>query len=337
MRKGVNPQKDKQFLRSDYCHQVILPVYIPNHEDYFKDGLEILKICIASLLKSSHPKTFFTIVNNGSCQEVKDYLDELSHNGSIHELIHTENIGKVNAIFKGIVGHAFPLTTISDADVLFINGWQQGVYDIFNAIPKAGAVCTTPLSRRSKYLTSNLLFDYFFSKKVRFTPVKDPAAMKEFARSIDDERFIREVHLKHNLTLTENNVRAIVGAGHFVCTYKSDIFHASQFQTSDNYIGGEALTQHIDSPVIKKGYYRLSTEDNFTFHMGNCMENWMAEKLSQIDQQKEISAPHLHVSKYSPLSWLVKGIVFPKILYSHHFWKIFQRYKGLTKAEVDDY
>ena len=59
-----------------------------------------------------HSKTFITIVNNGSCNEIKVYLDDLLDKNAIQELIHTQNIGKLNAILKGISGHQFELVTI---------------------------------------------------------------------------------------------------------------------------------------------------------------------------------------------------------------------------------
>ncbi|WP_255373930.1 hypothetical protein [Flavobacterium sp. LM5] len=36
MRIGFNPHKDKAKETSDYFHQVIIPVYIPNQEAIFK-------------------------------------------------------------------------------------------------------------------------------------------------------------------------------------------------------------------------------------------------------------------------------------------------------------
>ena len=77
MRVGFNPNKDKLKQNSEYLHQVIIPVYIPSHEDYFKDSLKILKLCITSVLNTIHDKTFITIVNNGSCKDVKEYLESL--------------------------------------------------------------------------------------------------------------------------------------------------------------------------------------------------------------------------------------------------------------------
>ena len=119
MRIGYNPHKDKPQDKSEYTHQVIIPVYIPNFDGYFKDSFEIVQQCLNSLFFTSHNKTFFTVVNNGSCKEIADYLNQLFEQQKIHEVIHTENIGKLNSVMKGLVGNNIRLVTISDSDVLF--------------------------------------------------------------------------------------------------------------------------------------------------------------------------------------------------------------------------
>ena len=125
MRIGYNPHKDKRIEASKYVHQVIIPVYIPNQEGYFRDSFKIFKLCLKSLFATIHNNTFITIVNNGSDLIIKDYLNELYQDDKIHEVIHTENIGKLNAILKGLAGNAIEIVTISDSDVLFLPNWQS--------------------------------------------------------------------------------------------------------------------------------------------------------------------------------------------------------------------
>ncbi len=153
MRKGINPQKDKVEEGILEYHQVVVPVYIPNEEGYFKYSFDVLKLCLASLFKTCHNKTYITIVNNGSHDQVTEYLDSLLQSNQIHELIHTHNIGKVNAVYKGIMGHDFPLITVTDADVLFVEGWQENSYLVFEEFPKTGFVTPTPSSKPIKYFT----------------------------------------------------------------------------------------------------------------------------------------------------------------------------------------
>ena len=157
MRIGLNPNKDILHEETQFLHQVILPVYIPHQNDYYKESFEVFRICIESLLKTIHDKTFISVVNNGSCEEVMQYLDTLYKDKKIHELIHTENIGKVNAIFKALAGNNIKLVTISDSDVLFLNNWQNETIAIFNAFPNAGVVGLVPQFRNFEYFCGNLI------------------------------------------------------------------------------------------------------------------------------------------------------------------------------------
>lgn len=283
MRIGHNPNKDKKIPKGDFFHQVVIPVYLPNNEGYFKDGFQILQICLNSLLKTTHQSTFISVVNNGSSKEVQAYLDALFKEGKIHEVIHTSSIGKINAVLKGITGQNFPLVTISDADVLFTNDWQEATYAIFNAFPKAGVVSPVPVYRKQLEFTQPLHFDYFFSKKLQFTAVKNPEAMTLFAKSIGWPR-LDEKWKDVIMTVTENDVTAVVGAPHFVATYKRELFEELPTKISNDYLGNQTEQKFFDSSVLDFSAYRLTTYDNFAYHLGNVKEDWMDEKLGQLKQ-----------------------------------------------------
>ena len=67
MRIGYNPHKDELIPQSNYQHQVVIPVYVPNEEGYFVDSFKIFQLCMESLFATIHNKTFITLVNNCSC------------------------------------------------------------------------------------------------------------------------------------------------------------------------------------------------------------------------------------------------------------------------------
>lgn len=338
MRIGSNPQIEQPLQSSGYFHQVIMPVYIPNNEGYFADSFNVLKISLDSLIKTSHAKTFISIVNNGSSPEIETYLDDLYRNGKIQELIHTNNIGKVNAINKAFVGQSFPLVTITDADVLFLNGWQKSVYAIYEAFPRTGAVCTTPNSRAFKQLTANIFFDNFFSKSLRFENVKDSQAMVDFLESIGNTWVLRPIHKEKWLTVNHNKISAVVGAGHYACTYRRDALPDDGFGTTTKLMGKQVMYD-VDVTIVKKGYWRLSTVDNLTYHMGNTTENWMREKLNNVIQQSD-AIPEPKLSHFTSASFWngFKVNVFGALLFSRQlFWKNFLRFKGLKKEEAKQY
>lgn len=338
MRVGFNPNKDKELQKSDFFHQVIVPVYIPNQEGYFKDSFQILQFCLDSLFKTSHAKTYFTIVNNGSCAVVIEYLNQLHQEGKVHEIIQTTSIGKLNAILKGVTGHQFDLITISDADVLFLNDWQKATYDVFDAFPKAGVVCTTPNPKTLRYYTGNLIWDNLLSKSIKFSKVQDKEAMLAFAKSVGNMEMFKEIHVNKSLTISNKNVTALIGAGHFVATYKGIIFNDLCKRYSAYSLGGDSEQYILDKPASNLGLWRLSTQKNYTFHMGNVKEDWM-QKASEnlIDNKDNLIIPAIKQVNVSNFSVWFKTEFFSRILFRKPIWQLFLRYKGLTKEEASTY
>lgn len=337
MRVGFNPHKDKTQTSSDYFHQVIIPVYIPNQEGYFKDCFEILKLCLDSLFKTIHDKTYVTIVNNGSCDLVVDYLNGLYKVNKIQEITHVTNIGYINAMLKGITGQKFSLITTSDADVLFLDGWQNATYSIFEDFPKAGAVCPTPSSRSFKRFTSNIFWDNLFSNKIQFKDVVNPLALKAFGNSVGDANFYNSIQLKKYLTLSTINCKAVLGAGHYIVTYRASIFNNVESRYTDFILGGNS-DDLFDLPVVKKGFWRLSTADNYTYHMGNVVEDWMLVEVSKLTQNDEKCTFELKpIQSSSRLAYFVKSKLFDKFILNKKIMKYYLICKGLSKEEAKNY
>lgn len=335
MRIGFNPKRGKM-VENEFFHQIVLPVYIPHEEGYFKDSFAILKICLNSLFSTCHNQTYFTIVNNGSSPKVRSYLESLYTSSQIHELIHTTNVGRVNANLKGLVGHSFKLVTLTDADVLFANGWQEATYKVFENFNSAGAVTPVPNSRMIKTLTGNVLIANLFSKKLKFTKVKDPKSMEHFANSINNFDLLKKVHLEKYLTITNNDIEAMLGAGHFVITYRDDVFQKVYKNT--NYLFAGNSNDVFDIPVIENGFWRLSTASNYAFHMGNTLESWMDEKEINLKKNEEkVVMPKIEEQKINLFFNYLSIHFFSKILFKKPIWRLFLRWKGLTKAEAANY
>lgn len=339
MRVGYNPNKDKVQESDDFFHQIIIPIYIPNEEDYFQDSLKILEYSLESLFKTIHSKTYITVVNNGSCLKVSNFLTDLQKTGRLHEIINTTNIGKLNAILKGISGHNFKFITISDADVLFLTNWQKETYKVFEKFPKTGAVCPTPSSRSLRNYTSNIWFDLLFSKSLQFTKVKNPIALKAFAASVGNPNMYSDIHLEKYLTVSKNKFKAVVGAGHFITTYRSEVFKDSKIKYSSFMLGGDSEAKLLDIPVIQKGMWRLSTEENLAYHLGNVKENWMKETLEKIKPNnfQPIKPIILNKIEYSKVEFIFKYKLFSKILTRKKIWYYCLKLKGLSKDEALKY
>ena len=337
MRKDYNPNKNIVFNHFGYNHQVIIPLYIPNSEGYFQDSFKIFKKSLVSLKKTINNKTFITVVNNGSCLKVVSYLNLCFEKGIINEVIHTSNIGKINSIYKGLTGYKFKLITICDADVLFLPNWQNAVYEIFSTFKKTGAVCTTPSSKSYNTNTFNLWLDNFFSNKLKFSKVEDSNSLLKFARSIGDEKFYNKNHLNQYLTLCKGSTQAVVGAGHFVTTYRADILYDFKYKFSDKLLGGGSEGLYLDTIVTKSNLWRLSTVKNFTYHMGNVYETWMDQ---EVFEKNIIHQELLFISNYknkNRLNHFIKNKLFKRIIKFPLLYWGFLSYKRLNKSAIKKY
>lgn len=335
MREGDNPNKTKTNINFNYTHQVIIPVFIPNEEGYFKDTFAVFKFCINSLINTSHKQTYISIINNGSCPVVTKYLDDLFLNKQIHEIIHTANIGKINAILKGLVGIDIELVTISDQDILFQKGWQSETLSIFNNFSKAGVVGLIPMLDLYRNNSENCILDYLFSNKMKLESIKDIQSMRMFYDSIWGHQEYDENFFKKILVVNSKNLNiAVVGSGHLVATYKRTIFNSLKSTFSKDLLSAKSEMKFLDLPPSQLGYYRLTTANNYAFHMGNKFEDWMVNYLpskdKSVNQIMLSNSTHffnLNLSK--KIIHTVKRQFVKRIVFSGVFYKLFLRHKDI--------
>lgn len=340
MRIGRNPQRDKILDKAYFIHQIVIPVYIPHNKGYFKDSLKILELCLNSLLKTVHSKTFITIVNNGSYTSVIDYLNELCKNEQINEVIHTTNIGKNNAIIKGVTGHYFDYVTIADADVIFLNGWQDETINIYNSFPKVGVVGLVPQFRLFSSMSFNVLFDNFWNKKLSFTPVKNVQALKKYYKSLGWNNDYNKDYLKYIMTLSSSKgTRAVVGSGHVVATYKRDAVGKSSEIKIEEPLSPKLDRELLDKHVLKFDSWRLTTDDNYAYHMGNVYEGWMINEVVKLkDESTRLVLDYpIKPLKKKVFKYFVKNHLFRKFLNYKIILKYFLIFKGLPKKVAKTY
>lgn len=290
MRVGSNPEKfNKEILGRAY-HRVIVPVYIPNFEGYFKDAFEVLKLNLESLLLTVHNKTRITIYNNNSTAAVKAYLEDLYEKQEIvDQVFHSkENLGKINAILSGVKGNLEPLITITDSDVLFKHDWQKNVESVFQSFPSAGMVSPVPNSIAYKQFTANNWYAGIFGNcRIAFNDVRQPEDIKRFETSLGTQvKLYSDIHLEKYLVLTKQNAKAVMGSGHFVATLRREVFDKGSSDPAFIKIQGGVENKFIDLPNENLGYLRLSTLENHAYHMGNVPEQWMQEEFDKLSLRK---------------------------------------------------
>jgi hypothetical protein len=335
MRKGQNIAKEK-IIETDTCmHRVIIPLYIPNEKEYYKDSYDIFRLCIDSLTITSFSPIKISIVSNGSCTEVNERLMQLYKSNVINELIiERDSIGKLNSVLKVLRTCEEPYVTISDADILFDNYWEKEVIKVFQKFPKAAAVSPLPVFRTQNHYTSNILFDHLFSSSLKFTAVKDPEALTLFAKSIGWPRL--DKHWKDVIMTisSKSNFRAVVGCNHSVVTYNRSVFNKLPKGNTSFQLGGNSEGIYLDKPVLYYDGYRLATDNNFAYHMGNVKEEWMRTVLSNLKSMEKKKVPFVCIPlKEKKLSYLVKSYLFKKIISFPRVRKKIYSIKGLSKSQ----
>lgn len=284
MRVGSNPSKSNYKIEIESTHRVILSVYIPNlTEEYFKDSRTIFKYCIESLLSTVHQKTRVSIIINGCCEEIVAMIYDYQRiNPLIDQVFYTkENLGKINANYSIVKSNLEPLLTISDADVMFLPGWQKEVENVFVKFPEAGMVSPVPNSKGFLFSTASTLYYGLFKGKIKFRKVKDPEGLENFQKSVGSIHF-QKIHLEKYLVVSNGVDEAVVGCGHFVATFRKEVFEVAPSKVCEFRVQGNSEEDYLDDPNDISGFLRLATLGNYAYHLGNCPQPWMEEKLQDI-------------------------------------------------------
>jgi hypothetical protein len=294
MRIGSNPEK-KECKKIEYkIHRIIIPVYIPeSNELYYKESLKVFYSCINSLLKTIDVKqTNITIINNNSKEEVHVFINELLQEKKIDKIIlNSQNYGKVYAILQEARACYEDIVTILDADVFLFNGWQKEVHKVFGNFKNVGVVGLTPDPHMAFYCNNSLMFNLFY--KIKKGKVVENYDLELFEEGISKPNFFRtrKYNWKENqYYILKNGVKVVVGASHFVSSYRKEVFNKIKFEKPIYVFPGGELN-FLDIPIDKLGYYRVSLLNAFAYHMGNSIKldltNYDFKKSTDISMAKK--------------------------------------------------
>jgi hypothetical protein len=208
----------------------------------------------------------------------------------------------------------------------------------FNEFPKAGVVGLIPQLKMFKYLCSNIIFDKWFSRQLYFTDVSSPDGIKNFIKSIGWDDDYNKDYLKKHLTITSNNnVTAVVGTGHVVATYRNWALPKTIIY-ADEKLSPKYDSMFLDAYVLKRDGWRLTTSENYAYHMGNVWESWMDKVQEEVtvddnielqDKEKNFDDEHL--------KYFVKSKLFRKFFGQKIVMKYFLKSKGLPAKMLKNY
>ena len=279
MRVGMNPQKQSKKIQLKCQHRLIIVVFIPSLDGYYKNVLEVFKLCLDSAITTTNSNCAITVVNNASCIEVAQYLNAKLEEGTLDTVVHhQENIGKIDALIGAARASREPIITVSDVDILFKQGWQVEIEKVFANIKNVASMSPIPCRNFKNYETSSTLSKILFNK-VKFKYQSIPE--NHIAHNKFLESFHWELETDENIkwpVIEFNGVKAIVGSGHQILSMRRELFFTTvPKEPSLVLVGNNSEFLYCDQPINISGGMRLTTYNNYAYHMGNTVEDWMRD------------------------------------------------------------
>jgi hypothetical protein len=277
-RLGVNPAKKAGKKLNSKKLEIIIPVFIPNHDGYFYESFKIFQLCLSSIHSAKSSPISVTIVLNGCAKDVVEFCKSELACGRIDNLIFlNHNVGKVNAILKGVAGSDSEIFIISDADVLFLSGFDFVINNYFMD-NRSGFLGLQPVFKKSNYFTSitRLLL---FSKLRRIKP--NTTDREEHIRFLQSTGSSEKEELESISIVSINGIDCVLGSGHFCFATHRSSFENIPKLFSENLISGGSERLYLDAPSFYTGLLRLSVRKSVVLHMGNTVESWMTTDLNE--------------------------------------------------------
>jgi hypothetical protein len=268
MRIGNNPLKSAT-IPPPARVVVLVITHLPEMEsDYHRGRFNVLKRSVTSMIENIGVKDCdFIVWDNGSCQQVRDWLD-----GQFCKRFLSCNIGKTNAL-KSVM-RMLPEGTIlayGDDDIEYFPNWLAPQIEILETYPNVGTVTGWPVRLMGAWgelgtLTwANRCAEFETGK---FIPSEWD---RDYCSSIgrDYEDYKTHVWGIQDSRITYKSVQAYAMSQHaqFVC-YPERV--EKLIPWTDQAMPNEIA---FDRAVDHAGLLRLATVERYTRHLGNVLES----------------------------------------------------------------
>ena len=268
MRVGQNPAKSMQDVVQPAPVTVAVVTYIPMLGGYYEQSLEVLKLCLGSLLKNTEMDFDLMVFDNASCPEVQDYLCELKDAGKINYLVLSEkNVGKAGAwnfMFRAAPGE---FLAFADSDVYHYKGWLTAQVEALRTFPKLGMVTGMPMMTPEKFSTATVEW----AEKEGLMERGFDFGWEDFWRHAmslggDEEKSRQFMKENDSLRVTFEGKHYFIGASHFQFVARTDVLREMTPIASNRPMGQVRL---LDEAINAAGYLRLCLDKWYVQHMGN--------------------------------------------------------------------
>ncbi len=274
MRVGQNPAK--------FIHEVAKPSrvtvavlnYIPFLSGFYAEMLDVLKACLGSIYENTDAEYDLLVFDNGSCEEVTQFLLDEHEAGLIRFLILADkNLGKGgawNIILGGAPGEIIAYT---DNDCYFYKGWLRNSLEILETFPKVGMVTARPFRTPPEFYSATVAWGEQTPEVTvehgNFIPFE---VFREFDLSLgqSEEEIRQHYETSEDVRLTYQNIRAIAGSSHWQFLARKEVLQQFLPFSMDRPMG---QVRQLDQRMNEAGYLRLMTAEPFAMNMSNTLRN----------------------------------------------------------------
>jgi glycosyltransferase involved in cell wall biosynthesis len=272
MRIGQNPAKSsKTVVKPERITAAVLN-YIPVLEGFYAEMLDVLQASLNSLRETADLPFDLLVFDNGSCEEVLQYLADEKQKGNIqHLMLSDKNLGKGGAWNIMLAGAPGEIIAYADNDVLYYPGWLSRSVQILETFPNVGMVTSRPFRTDVDLYTSTVAWAEEASdaqvERGDFIPWKN---FLEFDLSLGklEEEIRSRYESTQDVRLTCRGVQAMAGASHWqFVAFKNVLSRFLPFDM-DRPMG---QVKQLDRRMNEAGLLRLMTVEPLVMNMSNSL------------------------------------------------------------------
>jgi hypothetical protein len=279
----MNPSRGR---KTDYKPaRVTLAVltYLPDTVAYYENRFDVTRLCLESLIANTPEPYDLLVFDNGSSQQMVDYLRSLRDSGDIDYLVLSgRNIGKIGALQMITRFAPGEIIAYTDDDVFFLPGWLDTHLNIIDTYPSVGMVTGFYIRPHMSYGNESALkfaeqADVKIERGLLIPKEGEQQYLANMGRTW--EKYNEEIAGLQDVALTYKGVDTLVSAGHhqFVAPRKV-LMEALPQEWTGNLMG---QMRDLDTTADRLGYLRLTTRQPVTRLIGNVVSPEMAAEAAQ--------------------------------------------------------
>ncbi len=286
MRTQKGPLKDIKSGYNPAATTVVVLVCIPSEKGYYEQRLDILKVCLASIIKHSDREFDLLVIDNGSLSEVTDFLIGLKKNGFIdHLILNQRNLGLSGALNIAFQSAPGKYIAFSNDDIFFHPNWLSAHLQILNSSPKVGLVSGQLISGPDsmEFIYKRAIENGFLAKNYTIPE----SWVDNFAASVGlslEQFFSRPWARRNRKTyyVEKDRCKAYGGKTGYAHVFRKEILETlPSFPFKTGYLAGDSTDRQLAHAIRDAGYLWLCTYKKTTEHMGNQLEAQWIEKIKR--------------------------------------------------------